>query len=271
MFSDATLYSRAIAPIAKGVTGFAGDKKPITQTPLDMKTLKSLFAAGFVLAAFSPVFGSVEALSSTRAEKWITHYYENPRPDDLLASVHQLSNAGFFEQAGNTAMAIGFFSEVFASNPQRVRQWLDLTADLPEAHRRILAAAAWQAGHPRGLALMREFSAGDEAASRMQVNDLLRRGPAPVGSTPVVSESSLRLQWGAFLATGRDQHVVAMLQALGTNERDLTLAVRYALAENAVSHRRVLDICRAQLDRQPESIRSEIRAALKDAAVTPRS
>jgi hypothetical protein len=236
-----------------------------------MKTLKSVLAAGTLLVALTPGLRAVESLQPSRAETWINRYYENPRPDDLLVAVHQLSASRYFEQPGHTAMAIGFFTEVFASNPHRVRQWLDHTADLPDAHRRILAAAAWQAGHPRGLALMREFSANDSQLVQVQVNDLLRRGPAPVGDTPVISESSLRLQWGAFLATGSDRHVIAMLNALGTNERDLTLAVRYAIAQSAVSHRRVLDICRAQLERQPEAVRSEIRAVLKDAAVAPRA
>ena len=234
-----------------------------------MKTLKSLLAVGTLLAAAIPSFASVEAGSQSRAERWFGHYYENPRPADLLVSVHQLSASGFFEQPGNTATAIGFFTEVFTQHPNRVRQWLDQTADLPEAHRRILAAAAWQAGHPRGLALMREFSSGDDAVVRVQVSELLRRGPSPVVNTPVQSESSLRLQWGAFLATGNEGHVLAMLQALGTNERDLTLAVRYSLAENAASHARVLEICRAQLSRQPESVRSEIRAALNAAKTGP--
>jgi hypothetical protein len=236
-----------------------------------MKTLKAILAIGSLLVALTPGLRAVESLQQSSAERWLTRYYENPRPDDLLVSVHQLSANGFFEQAGNTAMAIGFFTEVFANNPQRVRQWLDHTSDLPEAHRRILAAAAWQAGHPRGLALMREFSANDQKLVQIQVNDLLRRGPYTVADTPVISESSLRLQWGAFLATGNDRHVVAMLNALGTNERDLTLAVRYSIAQNAANHRRVLDICKAQLDRQPEAVRSEIRAALKDAAVAPRA
>lgn len=236
-----------------------------------MKTLKSVLTAGALLVALTPGLRAVEAVSQSRAETWLTRYYENPRPDDLLVAVHQLSANGYFEQAGNTALAIGFFTEVFSTNPHRVRQWLDHTRDLPEAHRRILAAAAWQAGHPRGLALMREFSANDDAVVQIQVSDLLRRGPASVGDTPVQSESSLRLQWGAFLATGNDRHVVAMLNALGTNERDLNLAVRYAIAQNAATHRRVMDICQAQLSRQPESVRSEIRAALKDAASAPRT
>jgi hypothetical protein len=116
---------------------------------------------------------------------------------------------------------------------------------------------------------MRELSATDDSIVRLQVNDLLRRGPSTVAETPVLSESSLRLQWGAFLATGNDRHVVAMLTALGTNQSDLTIAVRYALAESAAAHSRVLDICRAQLSRQPEAIRSEIRAALNAAKTGP--
>jgi hypothetical protein len=226
-----------------------------------MKTLKTLIVASTLLVASIPSF-AVEATPASRAERWITHYYQNPRPDDLVVSVHQLSARGYFELAGNTATAIGFFAEVFSANPQRVPQWLKQTSDLPDAHRRNLAAAAWQAGHPRGLALMRELSANDDAAVRIQVADLLRRGPQPVAATPVQSESSLRLQWGAFLATGDDRHVVSMLQALGTNERDLTLAARFAIAETAAAHPRVLQICRDQLNRQPESVRSEIRAAL---------
>jgi hypothetical protein len=234
-----------------------------------MKTLKSLLAAGTLLAAVTPGFASGEAASDSRAERWFSRYYENPRPDDLLTALHQLSAAGFFERPGNTATALGFFTEVFAQNPQRVGQWLRLTADLPEPHRRILAAAAWQAGLPRGHALLREFSQRDDDAVRIQINDLLRRGPAPVADTPVRSESSLRLQWGAFLATGNDRHVIAMLQALGTNEPDLTLAVRYAIAQNAANHGRVLDICRSELSRQPEAVRSEIRAALSAVKTGP--
>jgi hypothetical protein len=233
-----------------------------------MKTLKTLLAAGTLLAAALPSFAAVEAAES-RAERWINHYYQNPRPDDLLVSVHQLSARGFFEQPGNTALAIGFLSGVFAQHPNRVRQWLDHTADLPEAHRRILAAAAWQAGHPHGFALMREFASNGDASVRMQVNELLRRGPSTVAETPVRSESSLRLQWGAFLATGDDRHVLAMLQALGTDERDLTIVARYAIAQSAASHSRVLEICREQLNRQPDAIRSEIRAALNEVKSGP--
>ena len=236
-----------------------------------MKTLKSLLVAGALLAGLTPAFASGEVASESRAERWFNRYYENPRPDDLLAAVHQLSASGFFERPGHTATAIGFFTEVFAQQPHRVGQWLNHTANLPEAHRRILAAAAWQAGLPRGHALLRQFAEHDDAGVRLQVNDLLRRGPAPVADTAVRSESSLRLQWGAFLATGNERHVVAMLQALGTDEPELTLAVRYAIAQNAAHHGRVLDICRAQLDRQPAAVRSEIRAALNAAQAGPRS
>lgn len=233
-----------------------------------MKTLKFVLAASSLLAA-SQLFASTAAVgAATRSagEQWLAHYYQNPQPEKLPLAVHQLSRDGYFEQAGQPATAIGFFATVFAQNPQNINYWLNETKDLPNSHRRILAAAAWQAGSPRGLTLLREMSANDGAELQKEIAALLEKGPTPVASTPVRSESSMNLQWGAFLANGSEQHIVAVLSALGSGEANVSTAARYSLAQNAVEHRRVVDICRAQLDKQPEAVRSEIRAALNEAA-----
>jgi hypothetical protein len=236
-----------------------------------MKTLKSLLAVSLVLAAFQTFASAQEVVvnaapRTSRAEQWITHYYQNPRPDDLPAVVHQLSRDGYFEKAGQPSIAIGFFATVFSQNPQNINYWLRETSDLPVEHRRILAAAAWQAGSSRGAAMIRELSTGSSNELQNQLTELIRRGPAPVASTQVRSEASMNLHWGAFLASGSEQNIVAVLTALGSGENNVSTAARYSLAQNAVEHRRVVEICRAQLDRQPEPIRSEIRAALNQAA-----
>jgi len=232
-----------------------------------MKTLKSLLVAGALLAALqSSATAQVVAVSgNSRAEQWLARYYQNPRPDDLLVAVHELSREGYFERADQPATAIGFFATVFAQNPQDINLWLRETADLPEAHRRIIAAAAWQAGSPRGATVLREMAANSSHNVQVQIADLLQRGPSPVAETPVRSESSMNLQWGAFLASGDERHIVAVLAALGSGETQLTTAARYSLAQNAAEHRRVFDICRSQLDKQPAAVRSEIRAALNEA------
>ena len=230
-----------------------------------MKLLRVLFASGASLVALTQL-SAVDAGSAKPAWQWVANYYQNPRPDDLLPAIHSLSRSGYFESVGQPAIAIGFFTTVFAQNPQQVNFWLAQTASLPEAHRRILAAAAWKSGSATGARLLREMSQGQEPALREELRQLVLNGSEPVGNTPVLSASSMNLQWGAFLASGDERYIVNVLTALGSGQPGLATSARFALAQNAVNHPRVLEICRAQLDKQPESVRSELKAALNAAA-----
>ncbi|MEO5958094.1 MAG: hypothetical protein ABIR80_03175, partial [Opitutaceae bacterium] len=197
------------------------------------------------------------------------HYYENPRPDDLIPSVYALSRTGYFESVGQPAVALGFLATVFAQNPQKVSYWLAQTSALPLQHRRILAAAAWKSGHVAGARLMQEMSASFDRDLHGEVHQLLVSGSEPVLNTPVVSSSSMNFQWGAFLASGDERCIVNVLTALGSEQPGLATSARFALAQNAAAHPRVLEICRVQLDKQPESIRAELKAALNQAATKP--
>jgi hypothetical protein len=97
---------------------------------------------------------------------------------------------------------------------------------LPEAHRRILAAAAWKSGSARGARLMQELAAStDNKQLQAEIQQLLVNGSEPVGNTPVLSASSMNLQWGAFLASGEERHIVNVLAALGSGEQGLRMAM----------------------------------------------
>jgi hypothetical protein len=231
-----------------------------------MKLLRVLLATGSLLIAYSSL-QAVDSVSPTArpAWQWVTNYYQNPRPDDLLPALYSLSRSGYFESVGQPATALGFFTTVFAQNPQQVNYWLAQASGLPEQHRRILAAAAWKSGSATGARLLREMAAGENDPLRNEVHQLLINGSEPLGNTPVLSASSMNLQWGAFLASGDDRHIVSVLTALGSGQPGLASSARFALAQNAVAHPRVLEICRAQLDKQPESVRSELKAALNAA------
>lgn len=181
-----------------------------------------------------------------------------------------MSREGVISRPDKTASSIGFFATVFAQNPQNVSSWLSRTASLPEADRRVLAAAAWQAGHPVGAHMLREMSQNSSSEVQQDIAGLLERGAKPIAETPVLSESSMNLHWGAFLADGDDRHVLAVLAAFGSGEHNLSTSARYSLAQNAATHDRVMQICRAQLDKQPEPLREELRAALNSASA-PRS
>ena len=231
-----------------------------------MKLIRILLAAGASLAAFSTLRATD---ASERSWQWVSHYYENPRPADLMPNVYELSRSGYFETVGQPAVSIGFFSAIFAENPQNVNYWLNESRNLPDSHRRILVAAAWKAGHPTGARMLREMSAGDDAALRAEIRGLLAAGTAPIENTPVLSTASMNLQWGAFLATGNEQNIVNVLAALGSNQAGLASSARFTLAQNAAAHPRVLEICREQLSRQPAGVRAELRAAINEASSKP--
>src|SRR5213075_1283165 len=98
----------------------------VAYTQIIMKYLRLILVAGTALTTLSSLRAddtlAREATKAAvdRSYQWVSHYYENPRPDDLLSSVYTLSRAGYFEASGQPATAIGFFSVVFAQNPQRV-------------------------------------------------------------------------------------------------------------------------------------------------------
>jgi len=150
-------------------------------------------------------------------------------------------------------VATGFLSEVFTQNPDRVDAWLAKLQDLPAAHRRIVALALWKAGNPAGVGMLKKM--GMDAGHTK-----------PVASTPVLSASSMNLQWGAFLATGDVKYITNVLAAIGTGRPGLDEAARYALAKDAAAHPRVMSICREQLATQPAQVQKVLSAAIDDAA-----
>lgn len=236
--------------------------------------IPALLAVLSAVCALTPALradvSSDSASSVSRSDQWLQRYYQNPRPADFLSAVHRMSHEGVISRADRIASSIGFFATVFAQNPQQVNYWLSQTSTLPESDRRVFAAAAWQAGHSRGATLLREMSRNSSDQIRQEIAELLTRGATPIKETPVLSESSMNLHWGAFLANGDDRHVLALLSAFGSGERNLSSSARYSLAQNAAAHDRVMQICRAQLDKQPEPLREELRAAL-NSAPSPRS
>ena len=201
------------------------------------------------------------ARAEISAQTWLETYYLHPQPALVSDSIKELSRTGYFDRPQNVAVAIGFFAALFERHPDHVDQWVQPLGSLPLAHRRLLAAALWQAGHPSAESTLRALSKGSPV--RSEVEKLASIHGRTVNDTAVRSPASMRLRWGAFLATGDERHVLSILDAFGLDEPALSSAARMALAQNAAAHPRVMEICRAQLDRQPDEIRGELRAALQ--------
>lgn len=225
-----------------------------------MNLKKFAWIAGALLAFAASLSAAPTSRQGGRWQQWMNNYYLNPQPALVVQAAHALSDSGYFEQPGAVATSIGFFSQVFAAHPEQVDSWLARTSDLPQNHRRLIAVAAWYAGAPAGEKLIRQL--GVSSAYRAELERTLSVVEGNVTTTPVLSESSMNLQWGAFLATGADKHVVSILTGMGRG--NLAESARVVLAFNAAQHDRVLEICRQQLDRQPNEVRSILRAVIND-------
>jgi hypothetical protein len=224
-----------------------------------MNSLKFALAAGLALVFSFATRAGVSAPAS------LENYYLNPRPAELPRIMRALGQQGYLEKPEQAAVAIGFLGALFAQNPERVDAWLLEFNGLPPAQHRLVAAALWQAGNPLGADMLRHLSGSTHPANDA-VARLADTASEDIAHTPVLSPSSMNLQWGAFLATGNERYIINILAAIGTDRPGLDSAARYALAQDAAAHPRVFEICRAQLDRQPDETKALLRAALNEAA-----
>jgi hypothetical protein len=219
-----------------------------------------LLGCGFTAA----LLVSATAATATPAAGWLENYYRQPDPAGLAPAMFELSRTGYLDDAENVPRTLGFLAAVFAQHPERVDGWLAFSRDLPVAHQRLFAAAAWASGHPQGATALRQQAARASAETRADITALASSAPALEGA--VTSRAALELQWGRFLATGDRAPVQSILAALGSDDRaTLGQDVRWSLARNAVAHERVLAICREELARAPKEVRESLGLVIRDA------
>jgi hypothetical protein len=223
-----------------------------------MKTLKFAFIASLALAF------SLATRAASPAQHWLEYYYAHPEPAAVPRMIQKLAYEGYFEQADHRAIAIGFLATVFQQNPGRIDGWMYTFGRLPLAEQRLVASALWQAGDSRGAPMLRSLARNSPV--RSDIEELASRSAGPITAVAVQSPDSMNLQWGAFLASGDARNIVAILDAIGTGRPGLDEAARYTLAQNAASHPRVLEICRDQLAKEPDTAQAVLRSALQDAA-----
>jgi len=68
-------------------------------------------------------------------------YYLHPQPNRIAEVIEVLNPSGFVQRPTNESVVIGFFSEVFAANPNRVPQWQDRIAKQDDRTKALLERA----------------------------------------------------------------------------------------------------------------------------------
>lgn len=192
------------------------------------------------------------AMTPAELDRFATHYYQHPQPDQIGRLIGGLGASGFLQERKN--VFVGFLSEVFAANPARVEAWRKLAAGQDQAVQDIVAAALNLDGP--GEALARKFES-------VANNDRC---------------------WGAFFATGNPEHLrrlVARVHLVSDTDGKnfwIGATAMWSLARNAAEHpavRSVLEAYRPEADRvtgglidsvlrnEPEKVRTWLAAVWK--------
>jgi hypothetical protein len=182
-------------------------------------------------------------------------YYRQPRPERIASLIQALHSSGFVERATNEPAVIGFFSEVFAANPDRLSQWQAVIARQDEQTKVALG---------RALSVSRAGGVLNLEGHSGALNDEY---------------------WAAFFATGNPKFIDRLLDQLRyfdeRNDEDLFFAggtAKWSLASNAQTQpevrfaieeaklkadKRTQELITELLAQDPEHIKLEISAIVR--------
>jgi len=180
-----------------------------------------------------PTFKTPQDISA-----FLQAYYVRPQPELIPRVVDALRSTGFLEKTTAVPPLVGFLSEVFAANPDRLPQWSALIAEQDEGTKAVLerALSVSKAG---GVVTIDGHSA--------ELNDVY---------------------WGAFFASGNPDLLKKLIDQLRyCDERDdfyLFMAgatAKWSLASNAQSQALVhstLEGARPNADKRTQELITEL-------------
>ena len=182
--------------------------------------------------------GPLNIATAKDAEGFTQTYYQVPRPEMIGTLIYVLHATALFHRANAIPPYIGFFSEVFAVNPDRAPEWRALIARQAHPTKGVLEWALSVSKDGGVIAID-----GRSAA----LNDMY---------------------WGAFFASGNAKFLNKLVEQLRfIDERDnlelflLGGVSKWSLASNAQSHakvRAVLEAAQMTADRRTREIIADV-------------
>jgi hypothetical protein len=237
----------------------------------------AMILAGIVPVARASVLVSEEVFKDKKElSDWICHYYQHQEAGLLEAAVRALSEfkligSGYAEK---DSFAVGFLSEIFAQNPDRVADWLRETGDLPyPGPKAVVWTAAVSSDSLQAKEAMQKIADASDPPVRSFIRSLLLFPAYDFLKNPVLYPEFVDIMWGKFFATGDARYVAKIISALGLADQttawdNKAMAAREAelyLVVYAGKYPEVMSLCEEELPRQPENVKKRLQTVLSGA------
>jgi hypothetical protein len=189
-------------------------------------------------------------------EDFTQTYYQHPQPNAIPRLVDALHSTGIFQKSSAMPPYVGFFSEIFAANPEKLPQW-EALIDKQDDETRIVLERALSLSKAGGVVTLDGHSP--------ELNDMY---------------------WGAFFASGDSSFTRKLVEQLRYwDERDdfqlfgTGMTAKWSLASNAQSHvavvldlytqkvnnpdKRTRELIAELLEQGPERVKQEAREIVR--------
>ena len=239
--------------------------RPIKEELMRIKHLIVIFVLAPWASFADGVFTSQEEFS-----KWLTFYYLKPEPKNIPAAVRYMSESGVLNNKNAFSPMFGFLAGVIKDNPNKADVWAQELKSIEPAHYGVVILGIWYAKLPNSKEIVYEILDSDDALKEqfayLKKGDTMQIQEIPLEQGAWVLDAL----WGEFSATGKDEPVARIAEALpwidvkGDTGRLLVGgAANWSLRSNAVQHDRVFSIVSELTREDPEN--THLLSVLQDA------
>jgi len=218
-----------------------------------MKALPTQFSISFTVscllfALLTPVHA--EDKTPANGDDWLTFYYRDPRPDQVVAQLKAWSSEGTLQDANARAPLTGFLSQIFRQNADKLQDWRLQLKGLPKEDLELINMAIWMSNTKESKELLQK-----------EIPKAFKdKSPPDILTLKLDSPSALDLLWGYFFATGDSKalrRIVAMfryadaptkLEGIPKDRSPLYVilpkAAKWSISSNARQHPKVMEDCK---------------------------
>jgi hypothetical protein len=233
-------------------------------------------------------FTSVEKLMD-----WVTNYRKHKNPQRVPAAVHAMYEFGLFGDEEKAWFCTGFIAGVLGSNPKDSPGLIPRMFPLPDKEQAVIIRAIVYSGRPDWRELLEKNSAR-MPLRRPLIDDFLAGKRPTLMELPLDHGGSpgIYALWGYYVATGQYEPVVRIMAALrwSKNSDDSGFSFRkifsgwgtdpsavekittggtakWTLASYAERDRELLNLYRAEYERQPKEIAKPLKDVIEAAEI----
>ena len=229
-------------------------------------------------AAPLPAFSTPDSLL-----EWVYNYRTHKAPSRVPAAVRSMRELGLFRDDEKAAFCTGFIAGVLGDNPKDGPRLVAKMLPMPDKDQAVLIRAIAYSGRPDWRDLLTKYKERMPLRGPL-INSYLSGEAKTLMQVDLNEVTVIYSLWGYYVATGQYQPVVRIMQALrwSKNKNDGGFSVKkifsgwkndpsavdkistgatakWTLASYAERNRDLLNLYRAEYERQPPEIAKPLR------------